>query len=373
MTLRLQSRSPFFPKRFLALVALASIAPFLTSGCATSTSESEAPEQKYQVEWPAPPDAPRFIYETTLRSEANIRAESEDGRMKKMLTGRGSVSEALAYRKPSAVASRGGRIYVADPPTGAIVVFDAQRSRAFRMGLREPNNIVRPVSLATDKKGQVYVLDGKLRKVMVYDVLGLFLFAVGDPKALTQPTGVAVSEDGQKIFVVDRGSLDADDHKVIAYSPDGAELYRIGPRGSEPGQLNIPLAATVTSDGRLVILDSGNFRVQTFDLEGKYQSSFGSVGNGLGQFSRPRSIASDLDGNIYVSDTSFNNVQIFNPAGQLLMWLGAPGMQNLPGRFGLIAGIAVDETGRLYISDQYHLKVEVYRPTALAGQQAPRQ
>lgn len=360
------------PKRFILLLALTGAAALLAGGCTTSQPAAETAERKYQLEWPEPPEAPRFVYETTLRAEADIRPETDDGRMRKMLTGKGTVSDVLAYRKPAAVAARNGRIYVADPPTGAIVVFDAQRARAFRMGLREPNNIQKPVSIAIDDQNNVYVLDGKLRKVMVYDALGLFLFAVGDPKALTQPSGVAVSGDGRKIFVVDRGSVDADDHKVIAYSPDGPELFRIGPRGSEPGKLNIPLAATVTSDGRLLILDSGNFRVQTFDLAGNYQSSLGSVGNGLGQFSRPRSIAADHDGNIYVSDTSFNNVQIFNRAGELLMWLGAPGMENVPGRFGLIAGIAVDETGRLYVADQYHLKVEVYRPTILAGQPASR-
>lgn len=370
MTPCISKTSPpaFTPKKLSALIAIAGAVALMTSGCTTSNPATEANAQKYQLEWPAPPDAPRFIYETNLRSEADIRPETDDGRMRKMLTGKGAVSEVLAYRKPAAVSARNGRVYVADPPTGSIVVFDAQRARAFRMGIREPNNVQRPVSIAIDAQNQVYVLDSRRRKVMVFDALGLFLFAVGDPKELTQPSGVAVSQDGKKIFIVDRGSVDADDHKVIAYSPDGAELFRLGPRGSEPGKFNIPLAATVTSDDRLLVLDSGNFRVQTFDLEGKYQSSLGSVGNGLGQFSRPRSIAADNDGNIYVSDTSFNNVQIFNPAGELLMWLGAPGMENLPGRFGLIAGVAVDETGRLYVADQYHLKVEVYRPTTPAAQ-----
>jgi DNA-binding beta-propeller fold protein YncE len=204
---------------------------------------------------------------------------------------------------------------------------------------------------------------------MVFDSLGLFQFAVGVPAALTQPAGVAVSDDGQKIFIVDRGSVGGDDHKIIAYSPDNTELFRIGPRGSEPGALNIPLAATTTPDGRLAVLDSGNFRVQLFDLNGKYQSHFGSVGNGYGQFSRPRSIAADSDGNLYISDASFNNVQMFNATGDLLMWIGGPGMENYPGRFGLIAGIAVDETGRLYIADHYHQKVEVYRRADVA--QAP--
>ncbi|WP_210148022.1 hypothetical protein [Aromatoleum petrolei] len=348
-------------RRTVALLAIAGMAFLLASGCSAPDASDKRSAKEYQLLWPEPPNEARFEYEAQLRSEANIRPETDDGRTRKILTGKGSVSEDLAYRKPAALAARGGRIYVADPPTGSVVVFDAARQRMFRMGIREPNNVIKPISIAIDNKNFVYVLDGKLRRVMVYDSLGLFQFAVGDPKALTQPSGVAVSDDGKKIFIVDRGSIDADDHKVIAYSPDNLELFRIGPRGSAPGALNIPLAAITTRDGRLAVLDSGNFRVQIFDLNGRYQSHFGSVGNGYGQFSRPRSIASDQDGNLYVSDASFNNVQIFTPTGELLMWIGGPGMENYPGKFGLIAAIAADETGRLYIADHYHLKVEVYK------------
>ncbi|AYH44747.1 hypothetical protein CDA09_15380 [Azoarcus sp. DN11] len=362
-------RAPRHPTRAFASIPfarqflLACAAGLLSAGCSTSGGPGdEHGDEKYQLEWPGPPSPARFAYETRLRSEADIRPETDDGRMRKVLTGKGSVSDERAFRKPAAIAASNGRIYVADPPTGAIVVFDAQRARAFRMGLREPNRVQKPVALAIDGQNRVYVLDGRLRRVLVFDALGLFQFAVGDPKALTQPAGLAVSQDGQRIFVVDRGSVDGEDHKVVAYSPDNRELFRIGPRGAAPGFLNIPLAAAVSRAGKLLVLDSGNFRVQAFDLDGKYISQFGSVGNGLGQFSRPRGIAVDPAGNIYVSDASFNNVQIFNPAGDLLMWIGAPGTSDFPGKFALIAGVAVDETGRLYVVDQFHLKIEVYRP-----------
>jgi len=354
----------------LAVLAIAFAAAVLLGGCASQRShDAEAP--RIQLAWPEPPDAPRYVYEAQLRSPADIRPENEDERLRRMLTGRGAVSTAPVYRKPAALAARKGRIYVADPPTASVVVFDVPRRRVFQVGVREPNQVMKPVSLAVDGSDRVYVLDGKRRRVMVYDALGLFLFSVGDPQALNQPSGVAVSADGQRIFVVDRGSLEGDDHKVVAYAPDGTELFRLGPRGAAPGQFNIPLAATVSPDGTLLVLDSGNFRVQGFDLEGRPRLAFGNVGAGLGQFSRPRSIAVDPRGNIFVSDGSFNNVQIFDPRGQLLMWIGKPDLRNGPGQFGLIAGIAADETGRLYVSDHYHNKIEVYRPVLAAEPQIP--
>lgn len=334
-------------------------------GCASQNGPDQADDAPaVQLQWPEPPNAPRFVYEAQLRNVFDIRKETPQERLQRQLTGRGEGSGDAIYRKPVALAARAGRIYVADAQVGAVFVFDVPRGRLFPMAVREPNHVVRPVALAIDDRRNVYVLDGSRRRVMVYDALGLFMFAVGDPAAIAKPAGVAVTPDGSRIFVVDRGSVERDDHKVIAYSPEGTELFRIGPRGAGPGRLNIPLQAAVSPDGRLYVLDSGNFRVQVFDTDGNQLSAFGSVGNGLGQFSRARSIATDPAGNIYVSDASFNNVQIFDPAGNLLMWVGSPDQRNLPGRFGLIAGIAVDETGRLYVADQFHRKIEVYRAVA---------
>lgn len=332
------------------------------SGCASGPDDGKATKaQKIQLVWPEPPSEPRFIFDGDLRNQSDIRIESEDDRLKRILTGRPDDEGRPVYRKPAAIAAQKGRIYVADSQGASIFVFDVSRNRLFRMGIRPPNNVTTPIGLALDKDGRVYALDGKQNRVLVYDSLGLFQFAVNCSKEITKPAGVAVSSDGQRIYVVDRGSVENDDHKIVAYQPDGKVAFTIGPRGTDPGQVNIPLAATVGPDDKLHVLDSGNFRIQTFSPDGKYLSSFGSVGNGLGQFSRARSIAADGDGNIYVSDSSFNNVQIFDPSGNLLMWLGNPGQTNLPGEFALIGAIAVDETGRLYIADQYYPKIEAYR------------
>lgn len=346
-------------RKLVFVVAVALGASAFVSGCAVTSSREEAPP--VQLAWPAPPDPPRYVFEGVLRSPADVQPENDDQRLRRLLTGQRSIPSKPVYRKPAAISAMGGRIYVADQPSATVVVFDIPRGRVFEMGVREPNDLKKPVSLALDARRNVYVLDATLRKVMVYDGLGLFLFSVELAKEVTQPSGVAVSPDGQKIFVVDRGSLGGGDHKVVAYAPDGRELYRLGPRGGEPGQFNIPVAATVSADGTLWVLDSGNFRVQGFDLEGRHLLSFGSVGNGFGQFSRPRSLATDQDGNIFVSDGSFNNVQIFNPAGELLMWIGKPDLREAPGQFGLVAAVAADETGRLYVADHYHNKIEVYR------------
>lgn len=327
-------------------------------GCAGPTVD--ASRNREQLLWPAPPDQPRFAFEATLRSEANIVPETADQRLRRQLTG-AARSDQPILGKPSGIVAREGRVYVAEPAVKAVTVLDAVRGKLFRFGLRAPNTLERPQALALDGEGLVYVLDSGLRRVMVFDALGLFQFAIELKLGFTNPVAVAVSADGATIYVVDRGDLANNDHKVVAFTPDGKEKFRIGPRGDANGHFNIPLAATVSRDGTLLVADSGNSRIQAFDADGKFKFSFGGFGAELGRFSRPRAIASDSEGNIYVADAGFNNVQIFDAKGQLLMPLGRLSKEPGPGHYALIGSIAVDDADRLYITDNLFRKIDVFR------------
>jgi len=339
----------------------------LLSAC--GTIEEKKPYEG-PLSWPQPPDQPRFAFEAMLRSQADIAIVTDELKLREMLTGRQAVSNSPVMDKPSAIVARNGKIYVADTGTNKIIVFDVPRRKIFRFGVREPGTLAKPAGLALyefDMGGgkqivNVFVVDSTLRKVIVYDPYGLFLFSVGGPDELQRPTGVAVSRDGQRIYVVDRAYNESDQHRVVVYDRTGKVVQVIGTRGSGDGQFNVPLQAAVAPDDTLYVLDSGNFRVQAFDKDGNFLRSFGNVGKEFGNFGRPRGIAVDDDGRIYVTDASFNNFQIFNPEGQLLLAIGEGSLESYPGLYGMLNGISVDETGRVYVVDQLFNKVEVMRP-----------
>lgn len=332
---------------------------FLLAACASPVQERKPFDGP--LVWPQPPDQPRFAYEAFLRSTADIADVSEEASLREQLTGVQAVSDAPVFDKPSAIVARSGRIYIADTGSHTIVVFDIPRRKVFRFGIREPGNLLNPAGLALDGEMNLYVADSKWRKVIVYDSLGLFQRAVGSAEDLERPTGVAVSRDGERIYVIDRSQNDSNQHRVVVYDKEGKKIQVIGTRGGEVGQFNVPLQGTVALDGTLYILDSGNFRVQAFDRDGKFLRSFGGPGKEFGNFARPRGIAVDDGGNIYVSDARFNNFQIYNPAGELLLAVGQGAKESNPGQYGMLNGIAVDETGRVYVADQLFNKVEVFR------------
>lgn len=329
------------------------------TGCTTAPPK---PDDKIdrQPFWPRPPDRPRFIYEHTLRTPADIMMDVKELRVMQTLTGDQSAN-LPAFEKPIAVAARKGRIYVTDSVRRRVAVFDVPRRRVFAFGIREPR-LQKPVGLALDGLSAVYVADSGRRRIMVYDSLGLLVRQIGDDKILERPVGVAVNAEGTYIYAIDRASNDSDQHRVTLFDGSGRFLRHIGRRGNRNGEFNIPVAGVCGPDGTLYVLDAGNFRIQALTAEGEFKYSFGNVGAGFGDFARPRGLAVDGQGNLYVSDASFNNVQIFDPQGQLLLALGQTGRSDAPGRYRLLSGVAVDETGRVYLADQVFNKVEVVRP-----------
>lgn len=327
------------------------------AACATYVDEEE---EINLITWPAPPDLPRFAYEFTLRSAADIIQDREDVKLQKELLGT-TIPKAPAMSKPDDVVARNGRIYVSDTAMRKITVWDIPGRKVYYMGVKKPGELTKPAGMALDKNMNVYVCDVTERKVNVYDSLGLFLRSIGSQLDLDRPTGVTVSPEGDRIYVIDRSYNETMNHRVVVYDGEGNKLFVIGERGKGDGEFNVPVRGAVGPDGTLYILDAGNFRVQAFDRDGKFLRAWGQPGNNIGDLARPRSIAVGNDGNIYITDGTFANVQLFNPQGQLLLTVASYGDIDGPAILKMPMGVAVDETGRIYVVDQYYNKVEVIR------------
>ena len=329
---------------------------FCVAGCQTTPPATAA----RRLVWPVPPEQPRYIFEATLRNAASLAAESGPVDLRRVLTG--DSNDRASFGKPFAVAASKGRVYVTDTEGRRIFVFDIPGRRTFSFGLRYEGTLKKPSGIALDGKGRVYVVDTTARRLIIYDSLGLYLGEIDGSADWHRPTAVAVDATGDRIHVVDTGGVESLRHRICTYGPDRRLQRVIGGRGSGDGEFNLPADAALSADGKLWVLDAGNFRVQSFDAEGRFLSKFGSVGNGLGQLARPRGLAVGPDGRIYVSDALLCNVQVFQPDGRLLLALGARATKDEPGRYLLPARLTCDEVGRVYVVDQYLHKIEVLRP-----------
>lgn len=341
-------------------------AALVLSGCMMSLPDSKDKKiSKDELTFPPPPDEPRFYYERSIFSSADVKPDSVSDRLRRALTGELVTGEGFA--KPYSVAVHHGRIFVGDTVRRSVLVFDIPEQRFFTIGEDDPGGLVMPLGMDVDKQGDLYVVDGNLKIVQVYDRDGKFLRSLGESSLFHRPAGLAVDADGTRVYVVDIGGVTSQEHRVrVLDALSGALLFDIGKRGTEPGQFNLPRDAAVAPDGSLYVVDGGNFRVEKFSADGKFLNTFGSIGRQSGQFSRPKEITVDKNGNIYVVDTAFGNFQIFNSDEKLLLAVGSRSNTLAPAKFSLPSGIAVDDDGRVYMVDQYFRKVDVFRPAALA-------
>lgn len=340
----------------LLIVALAACAPL--------PEKPEDAKPRGPLVFPAPPDEPRFAYEWTLYTSADVIPEERESQLRRMLTG--EARSGVGLTKPYAVAVHQGRIFLSDSVDRFVRVFDISQGKHFRIGDDGAGQLKKPLGLDVDRAGTLYVADATARAVMVYDRDGKFLRKIGGEKLFDRLSSVTVDPRGERLFAVDIGGVSSENHRVRVFDArSGTHLFDIGKRGKESGEFNLPRDLAVGRDGLLYVVDGGNFRVQVFDANGKYMHSFGGVGKQFGNFARPKEIAADRDGNVYVVDTAFGNFQVFSPEGDLLMFIGERSEQDGPAKYMLPSGIYVDEDGRVYLVDQWFRKVDIFRPASL--------
>jgi len=349
-------------KKIVYYFTIAFLSALIFSALSSCASRGHKDEDFVPPVYPPPPEKPRFIYERTLRSSFDVKEQTAMDRFKTFATG--AVGSGYGLQKPYGVAVHQGRVYVADTVQRVVLLFDVPGKDFKIIGQEGLGQLSKPIGIAVDQNsGTVYVADNTARRVVVYDQDGNYLRAIGGSDYFDRPSGIAVSPDGSKIYVIDTGGVDSQRHHMYIFDAfTGNHLKTIGTRGTESGQFNLPLQASTGPDGTVYVVDGGNFRIESFYPDGTYKATFGAIGRRSGQFSRPKGIANDKDGNIYVVDAAFGNFQIFNPQGQLLLFVGDRGFTGKPGEYMLPSGIAVDEDGRVYMVDQYFKKVDVFRP-----------
>lgn len=341
---------------------LSTSAVSMLTGCVTPAPEPESFDPSTLV-YPPPPETPRFYYDSTLWGSASVVEETAEDRLRRFATGESARGKGFA--KPFGIVAQDGRIFVTDTVSRHVHVLDFPRRRYYEIGRKGVGRLAKPLGIALDRAGRVYVVDGTAQRVLVYDLEGNYETAIGTAEDFDRPSGIAVSPDGDRVYVLDTGGVDNSNHRVLVFDGNGRRIGRIGGRGREDGQFNLPLDCALGPDGRLYVLDTGNFRVQVFGADGGFQRSFGEAGRFPGQFGHPRGIALDAEGKVYVSDTSFGVFQIFDDQGRILMSVGERSEAGGPGKFILPAGIAVDVDGRIYMVDQFFRKIELFRPATL--------
>ena len=146
---------------------------------------------------------------------------------------------------------------------------------------------------------------------------------------------------------------------LSVYDADGGFERHIGAPGHGPGQLYLASDAVVDSMGYVLVADTGNNRVQVFDVEtGEFAWSFGQLGEEEGDLNAPRSLTIDHEGYVHVVDAGNGRVCVFTPGGRFERCYGGSGDN------ALVAprAASIDPLGNSWVSDPVAAVVQVYAP-----------
>lgn len=206
-------------------------------------------------------------------------------------------------------------ILITDKWKHCIHVFDKDGNFQRQIGMkgRSAGHFRSPESICVDSNGRIYVCDTCNHRIQVLDHEGIFLHEIGTKAQadrsrtmFQEPTGIAVTQDAQRVVVCDFGS-----HRVHVFSADGEHLFTFGQKGSQRGQFVHPECVAVDSRGFILVGDSGNGRVQICRPDGRHVRTFGNKGSSNGQFSWISGIAVTANNEVVVSDFKNHSVQVF--------------------------------------------------------------
>jgi len=135
-----------------------------------------------------------------------------------------------------------------------------------------------PRGIAIDKHHhRIIVVDTDNNRLVFLSSIDLsfsFLFEIGKegsrPGEFQYPSGIAVDDDRRRIIVTD-----TENHRVqVLSSIDGSFLFEFGSQGNQPCQFKLPEGLCIANQGRIIVADTNNQRLQAFTHEGHHISSF---------------------------------------------------------------------------------------------------
>ncbi len=207
-----------------------------------------------------------------------------------------------------------------------------------------------PVRVKLNSKGEIYVLDGRQRRIVHLSPEGIFKGYL-DPAGLPSPASYV-----PKSFEIDKDGniyiLDILSERVIVLNPEGdyqsqikfpvghgffsdiavdfkgnillidsinARLYSVA-KGSEKfspltenmkEQMRFPTNITTDNRGRIYLMDRNGSRIIVIGQDGSFLGQMSELGWKEGLLNYPSQICINGKGEVFIADTNNNRVQIF--------------------------------------------------------------
>ncbi|MFC5457801.1 peptidyl-alpha-hydroxyglycine alpha-amidating lyase family protein [Prosthecobacter fluviatilis] len=225
------------------------------------------------------------------------------------------------------------------------------------------NRFIMPHGLTVDHAGNLWLTDVGLHQVFKCSPSGEVLLTLGeagvpgdDTSHFNLPTDVAVLPDGS--FYVSDGYQNT---RVLKFTATGRFEFQWGTKGKGPGQFHLPHGITLDPQGRIIVCDRENERLQVFDAKGTFLHEWKGP-----QIGKPYGIATGPDGHLFIIDGGSPSLKQelrgkaveLDSAGQVLDTFGSYG--KAPGQFQLGHDLSVGPDGAVYVAEGTGARVQKF-------------
>jgi peptidylamidoglycolate lyase len=225
------------------------------------------------------------------------------------------------------------------------------------------NMFIMPHGLTVDHEGNLWLTDVGLHQVFKFTPEGRLLLTLGergkrgnDHAHFNLPTDVAVQRDGS--FYVSDGYKNT---RVMKFASDGRFDFEWGTKGKGPGEFNLPHGIAIDAQGRVIVCDRENERLQIFDTKGGFLQEW--KGPKIG---KPYGVGVSPEGHVFIIDGGSPSLKPaeqgkaveLDAQGQVIETFGSFGKE--PGQFQLGHDIAAGSDGAVYVAEGTGARVQKF-------------
>ena len=177
-----------------------------------------------------------------------------------------------------------------------------------------------PRGIAVNSKGLIAVTDCDGDCIWIFDKEGNYLRKIGDNLvSITFPSGITFINDSE-ILVAEELNCSIEQFNVHT----GKKVKSFGRRGGKVGEFQNPMGVCMDSQGRVIISDFYNNRIQVFTKEYEPLFRFGAEGDGSGSLNGPSACVFSQN-TFIVTEPRNHCLKIFDGTGNFLDKIGDKG------------------------------------------------